>query len=215
MDQLVSPSPLPVSCVLLSSPPVHPAHQARDGDPEQKGDEDDRTDNIVLEELENRADADIIDEIPDSDNVLVCFLTMAFVTKSLEARGPVRKNVYRSHCITGTVQITTTATLAGVRTAVTHARLFSLGLTEGNAFSLLAFSFLNAVGSISHVIRLGAVSTHPCALGLLLAGGVVGCPALGVDRHVLAVVAAGGVLVAADAVVPQLAVLIAAGVPVF
>ena len=53
-----------------------------------------------------------------------------------------------------------------------------------------------------------------CALCLLLAGGVVGGPALGVDGHVLAHVAARRVLVRADRVLPQLAVLVAARVPV-
>ena len=53
-----------------------------------------------------------------------------------------------------------------------------------------------------------------CALCLLLAGGVVGCPALGVDGHVLAHVAARTVLVATDRVLPQLAVLVTARVPI-
>lgn len=215
MNEFVSSSPFPVSCVLLRSSSVHPAHQTGDGDPEEEGDEDYCTHNIVLEKLENCTDADIVNEIPDSNNVLVSFLTMAFVTKSLEARCPVRKDVYRGHSITGTIQISSTTTLTSIGTAITHTGLFSLGFAEWNAFSLLTFSFLYTVGPVSHMVRFGAVSTHSGTLRLLLTGSVVCCPALGVDRHVLAVVAARGVLVAADAVVPQLAVLITAGVPVF
>jgi len=202
MDQLVSPSPLPVSSVFFSSSSVYPANKTRDRDPEQEGDKDNRADNIVFEELENGADADVINEIPYSHNVLVCFLTMAFVTKSLEAGSPIRKNVYRCHSVTGTIKISSTASFTGIGTTITHTRLLALGLTEWNTFSLLALSLLNTVRPIRHAVRLGTVGAHSGTLSLLLAGGVVRCPTLGIYCHVLTQVAAGGVLITADAVVP-------------
>lgn len=89
MDQFILSPPLPVCCVLLGSLPVDPAHQARKGNPEQKRHKDDGANNVVLQELEDSPDANVINEIPDSDNVLIGFLTLAFVAESLEAWGAI------------------------------------------------------------------------------------------------------------------------------
>jgi len=151
MYQFISASPFPVRGIFLGSPSVHPAHQTGYWDPEEKGNEDDGTDNIVLEELENGANADVIYEVPDSDNVLISLFTMAFVTESLETRRAVWQNVHGRNSITRTVKVSSTTTLTGICTAITHARLLSLSFTKWNALSLFALSFLNAVCSICHV----------------------------------------------------------------
>ena len=129
----------------------------------------------------------------------VGFLTHALVAKSLEAGRTIRQNILRLHGITRTVQITATATLTRVPNAITHTRLLALCLTERNTLAIPALALLNAVGVIRHVVGLGTVSRGARARGVLLAGGVVGTAALAVGSHVLAVVAARGVLVAADA----------------
>lgn len=152
MYEFVSSPPFPVSGVFLSSSSVHPAHKAGYWDPEQEGNEDDCANNIVLEKLENCTDADVIDEVPNSDNVLVSLFTMPFVTKSLKTWSSVWQNVNRCDSIARTVKVSPAASLTGICTAITHAGLFSLCFTKWNALSLLAFSFLNAVSSIRHVI---------------------------------------------------------------
>ena len=214
VNQLVSSLPLPVCSVLLCSLPVYPGDEAGDGDPEYQGDHYHGPHHVVFEKLEEAAHADLVNKVPDPDNVLAGFLTEPLVAEPLKAGSPVWQNVHGSHSVAGTVEVPPAASLAGVCTAVTHAGLFSLRLTEWNAFPSPALPLLYTVSAVSHVLRLGTLRTHPGALRLLLAGGVVGSPALGVHRHVLTVVAAGGVLVAADGVLSQLTVLVTADVPV-
>ena len=214
MNQLVRSLPLPVCCVLLGSLPVYPGDEAGDGDPEYQGDHYHGPHHIVFQKLEEAAHADLVNEVPDPDDVLTGFLTEPLVAESLKAGSSVWQNVDRSHGVAGTVEVPPAASLAGIRTAVTHTGLLALSLTEWNALPGPALALLYTVGAVSHVLRLGTLRTHPGALRLLLAGGVVGRPALGVHRHVLTVVAAGGVLVAADGVLSQLTVLVTADVPV-
>ena len=134
------------------------------------------------------------------DSILTGLLTLALVTESLEARSSIRQNVHRSHRIAGAVQVPPAASLAGIRSCVTHAGLLPLGLAEGDTLARPALALLDAVCPVRHVLRLGTLRTDARALRLLLARGVVGGPALGLDRHVLAQVAARRVLVAADGV---------------
>ena len=94
-------------------------------------------------------------------------------------------------------------------------REYYLCFTEWYTLASTTLALLNTVGSISHVLRLGTLGADSGALRLLLTGGVVCSPALGVDCHVLTHVAAGRVLVAADGVLSQLAVLITARISVF
>ena len=79
--ELVSSPPFPVSGVFFISSSVYPANKTGYRDPEQEGNEDDCANNIVLKKLENCTNADVIDEVPNSDNVLVSLFTMPFVTK--------------------------------------------------------------------------------------------------------------------------------------
>ena len=112
MDQLVLPPPLPVGCVLFCSFPVHPAHQARDRDPEEQGHDDHRPHHIVLQELEHCADADVVDKVPDPDNVLIGFLALALVAEPLEARGAIRENVNWCHSVARAVEVPPATPLA-------------------------------------------------------------------------------------------------------
>lgn len=149
--ELVSSPPFPVSGVFFISSSVYPANKTGYRDPEQEGNEDDCANNIVLKKLENCTNADVIDEVPNSDNVLVSLFTMPFVTKPLKTWSAVWQNVNRCDSIARTVKVSSTASLTSICTAITHARLFSLSFTKWNALSHLAFSFLNAVCSIRHV----------------------------------------------------------------
>ena len=108
----------------------------------------------------------------------------------------------------------TATSLAGISGAVTHAGLLPLGLTEWDTLASPALALLNTVGPVRHVLRLGTLRTDPGALRLLLTGGVVGGAALGIDRHVLAHVTTWRVLVTADGILSQLAVLITASISV-
>ena len=83
MNQLVCPLPLPVCSVLLGSFPVYPGDEARDRNPEYQGDHYHGSHHIVFQELEEAAHADLVNEIPDPDNVLTGFLTEPLVTESL------------------------------------------------------------------------------------------------------------------------------------
>ena len=214
VDQLVRPLPLPVGGILLGPLPVHPGDEAGDWDPEYQGDHYHGPDHIVLQKLEEAAHADLVNEVPDPDNVLTSFLAESFVTEALEARCAVRQDVHRSHRVTGAVEVPPAAPFTGVSTTVTHTGLLALGLTERNTLPGPALALLYTVGAVSHVLGLGTLGADSSALGLLLAGGVVGGPALGIDRHVLAVVTAGRVLVAADGVFSELTVLVAADISV-
>ena len=214
VDQLVLPSPFPVRGVLLRTFSIHPAHQAGDGDPEEQRHNDHRPDHVVLQELEHCADADVVDEVPDPDDVLVGLLTLALVAESLKARRSVRENINRRHSVARAVQIPPATTLASVRTVVAHAALLALSFAEWDTLALLALALLDAAGPVLHVVGLRALSGDSRALGVLLARGEVGRAALGVHLHVLAVVAARRVLVAADRVLSKAAVLVAAGVAI-
>ena len=162
MDQLVSPLPLPVRGVLLRPLAVYPADQAGDGDPEYQGDHDHRPHHVVLQELEEAAHADLVDEVPDADDVLTGLLAHALVAEALEARGPVRENIHGRHGVAGAVEVAAAAALAGVRAAVAHAALLALGLAEGDTLPRPALALLYAVGPVSHVLGLGAGCAHSC-----------------------------------------------------
>jgi len=97
MNQFVCSLPFPVSCVFFSPLSVDPTYQTRDRNPEDQGDDDHGADNIVLEELEEAAHADLVKVIPYSDNVLTGLFANSFVAKALEARSSIREDINRSH----------------------------------------------------------------------------------------------------------------------
>ena len=215
MNKFICSLPFPISCIILSPLPVNPTDKTGDGNPEDQGDNDDCSNNIVLEEFQESLNGEVIEDLPpDVDRVLACLLALSLVTESLEARSSIRKDVHWSHGIAGAVQVPPAASLAGVRPSVAHAGLLALGLAERDTLARPTLALLDAVCPVRHVLRLGTLRTHARALRLLLAGGVVGGPALGLDGHVLAHVAARRVLVAADGVLPQLAVLVTTSISV-
>ena len=114
MNEFISPLPLPVRSILLSSLSVNPRYQAGDGDPEDQGNNNDCAHNIVLEELEEAADADLINEVPDSDNVLTGLLAHALVAEALEAGCAVGQDVHGRHGVAGAVQVASAAPLTRV-----------------------------------------------------------------------------------------------------
>jgi hypothetical protein len=101
-------------------------------------------------------------------------------------------------------------------TRVAHAAGQALGLAVRHALALVALAALEAAGAVLHRGRARTLARGAGAARLLLAGRVLGVPALHTRAHERAVLAAGRVLVAADgALAPaQLAVLVAAGVVV-
>lgn len=101
-------------------------------------------------------------------------------------------------------------------TGVAHAAGEALGLAVGDALALVALTALEAACPVLHGGRAGTLARGPGAPGLLLAGRILGIPALDPWRHERAVLAAGRVLVAAGGplLLAQLAVLVAAGVVV-
>ena len=215
MNQLVLAAPLPVGGRLVRPLPVHPADEAGQRHPEEQRHKDDRPDNVVLEKLEDGRQAYVLEDVDDADNMVgIGLLALAQVAEALEAGRPVGQDVHRGHGVAGAVKIPAAAALAGVRKVVAHAGLLALRLAEGNTLPVPTLALLNTVGLVRHVVGLGTVGGHPRAGRLLLTGGVVGRPTLGMHRHVLAVVAARRVLVGADAPLLQLAVLVAAGVAV-
>ena len=139
VDELVRPLPLPVRGVLLRPLPVDPGDEAGDGDPEDQGDHDHCAHHVVLEELEEAAHADLVDEVPDPHDVLAGLLAHALVAEALEAGRPVREDVHRGHGVAGAVEVAPAqnrmwnvipetvslpaAPLAGVCGGVTHAGL--------------------------------------------------------------------------------------------
>merc|ERR1712012_51789 len=80
VNQFISSLPLPISSILLCSLAINPADQAGDGNPEDERDDDDSAHNIILEKLEEAADADLIKDLPDPDHVLAGLLTLTLVT---------------------------------------------------------------------------------------------------------------------------------------
>ena len=162
MNQLVRSLPLPVCCVLLGPLPVYPGDEAGDGDPEYQGDHYHGPHHVVFQELEEAAHADLVDEVPDADDVLTGLLAHALVAEALEARGPVRENIHGRHGVAGAVEVAAAAALAGVRAAVAHAALLALGLAEGDTLPRPALALLYAVGPVSHVLGLGAGCAHSC-----------------------------------------------------
>ena len=161
VDELICTLPFPVSGILFSPSSVYPADYTRNRDPEKKGNKYDSSNNIVFEKFQEAANTDVINEVPDSDNILICLFTLAFIAKALKAWCSIRKNINRSHSIARAVEVSSTASFTGISTAITHTGLLPLGFTEGNTLALPAFPFLYAVCSICHVIRLGTGSAEP------------------------------------------------------
>ena len=99
VNQFISPLPLPVCSILLGSLPVYPGDEAGDGDPEYQGDQYHGPHHVVFQELEEAAHADLVNKVPDPDNVLAGFLTEPLVAEPLEAGSPVWQNIDRSHSV--------------------------------------------------------------------------------------------------------------------
>ena len=114
VNQFISSLPLPISSILLRSLTINPADQAGDGDPEDERDDDDSAHNIILEKLEEAADADLIKDLPDPDHVLAGLLTLTLVTEALEAWSSIRQNIHWSHSIARTVEIPPATSLTRV-----------------------------------------------------------------------------------------------------
>lgn len=212
MYQFILAPPLPVRRVLLRSLPVHPAHQAGQRNPEQERNEDDCANYVVLEKFEDSSDADVINEIPDSDNVLVGFLTLTFVAESLEAWSAIRQDVNGCFGDAGCVEISPAASLARILLIVTHAGLLTLSLAERNTFPISAFSLFHTARVIFHMLGFRTRGQCSCTDSVLLAGGEVRIPALGIHSHELAVDTTRGVLVTANLALPESAVFIATSI---
>ena len=101
MNKFVRPLPFPVSGIILRPLPVNPTDKTGDRNPEDQGDNDHSSNNIVLEELQESLNGEIIEDLPpDVYRILTSLLTLTLVTETLEAGSSIRKNVHRSNSIT-------------------------------------------------------------------------------------------------------------------
>ena len=126
MNKFICSLPFPISCIILSPLPVNPTDKTGDGNPEDQGDDDDCSNNVVLEEFQESLNGEVIEDLPpDVHCVLTRLLALSLVTESLEARSSIRKDINRGNGVTGAVKVSPATSFAGISTTVTHAGLFT------------------------------------------------------------------------------------------
>lgn len=91
MDEVMLSLPVQELLMLPLSPPIHVTYNTTSGYPNEGGDQDHDSHDIVAQETQHIVNVDVFYYIPETlYHILDCFFTYALITKPLNARRPIR-----------------------------------------------------------------------------------------------------------------------------